>query len=472
MTRANLNAGRSTRQHYTNFFVQDTFTVGNRLTIRPGIRYEQQTLWSARMASDDFTLKNNWAPRIGATYDVLGNGRSKMFANWGRFFAKIPNDLAARALSADAGISRADYFDANLTQPIPEGVAITSRRRQAAMAQTTTQHFLLQGVGADLIDPNAKSSYVDEFVGGFEYEAFANVNLGVRYIHRTIPRVLEDIGSVSRRRVRLPRRRLQLRLHAHEPGPGTPVLTDLGATSRSRSTTTTPCSSRRTSASRTTGRCRRPTRWSRLHGTFEGFYREDNGQSDPGITSLYDFPTNDPSYTAIGGSRRSAILGDIRFLGALGAGPLPLDRPHVVKVFGNYVFNFGLNLGVGLTMNSGTPLTALASNPNYDERRRDSDDAARRRVPDDRRVQDADAVRVHRRPARRLRVQVRRQQPAGAAGGRVQPVQSAADDRLRQLRRARKGRRQPRLRAARVENVAGPQFQTPRQIRFGARFEF
>jgi len=41
-------------------------------------------------------------------------------------------------------------------------------------------------------------------------------------------------------------------------------------------------------------------RWSRLHGTYEGFYRDDNGQSDPGISSLYDFPTNDPSYTAIG----------------------------------------------------------------------------------------------------------------------------------------------------------------------------
>ena len=57
--------------------------------------------------------------------------------------------------------------------------------------------------------------------------------------------------------------------------------------------------------------------------------------------------------------------GDIRFLGALGEGPLPLDRPHVVKVFGNYVFNFGLNAGVGLTMNSGKPLTGLAANPNY-----------------------------------------------------------------------------------------------------------
>ena len=38
-------------------------------------------------------------------------------------------------------------------------------------------------------------------------------------------------------------------------------------------------------------------RFSRLRGNYEGFFREDNGQSDPGITSLYDFPTNDPNFT-------------------------------------------------------------------------------------------------------------------------------------------------------------------------------
>ena len=45
-------------------------------------------------------------------------------------------------------------------------------------------------------------------------------------------------------------------------------------------------------------------RWSRLTGNFEGFFRNDNGQSDPGITSLYDYPTNDPTYTAIGTPQR------------------------------------------------------------------------------------------------------------------------------------------------------------------------
>ena len=36
----------------------------------------------------------------------------KVYGNWGFFYSKIPNDLAARALSSDAGVSRADYFDA------------------------------------------------------------------------------------------------------------------------------------------------------------------------------------------------------------------------------------------------------------------------------------------------------------------------------------------------------------------------
>jgi hypothetical protein len=103
-------------------------------------------------------------------------------------------------------------------------------------------------------------------------------------------------------------------------------------------------------------------RYSRLRGNFEGFYRDDNGQSDPGISSLYDFPTNDPTYVPFYGG--GAASGDIRFLGAAN-GILPLDRPHQGKLFGNYAFPFGLNLGLGFNASSGKPLTPLAPNPNY-----------------------------------------------------------------------------------------------------------
>ena len=120
--RANTSNVRDTTQHYLTLFVQDNWNIGNRLTINPGVRYERQRL-TGTLA--DLTLDSNWAPRIGATYDPTGRGKMKIYGNWGFYYSKIPNDLAARALSSDAGVSRADYFDLALTQPVPDGTAGT-----------------------------------------------------------------------------------------------------------------------------------------------------------------------------------------------------------------------------------------------------------------------------------------------------------------------------------------------------------
>ncbi|MCA1585723.1 MAG: TonB-dependent receptor [Acidobacteria bacterium] len=366
VTRANFNTERLTTQNYQSFFVQDQWKVNNRLTINAGLRYEQQSLLGTfeeltTTTGDtlgEFALNNNWGPRVGAIYDILGNGRSKIYGNWGRFYARIPNDLAARALSGDAGFTRGDYFDANLTRPIPNGVVT-----QVPGASPVTQHYIVAGLGADLIDPETKLSYQDEFVGGFEVEAFPNTNVGIRYIHRNIGRVLEDIAPYS--------------VAACDFGVADACSTDYILTNPGVDTPATQVAGmlpvafedpkhvydaveltmdRRFSGGWT---MLGSYRYSRLFGTFEGFFREDNGQSDPGITSLYDFPTNDPNYTALG------YRGDIRFLGELGEGRLPLDRPHQIKVSGNRTFDRGLGLGVRLSLSSGKPLTALAANPNY-----------------------------------------------------------------------------------------------------------
>jgi hypothetical protein len=360
VTRANLSNVRSTEQQYLSFFLQDTWRVGNRLTIKPGLRYEQQEL-VGNLA--DFKWENNWAPRIGATYDLVGNGRSKLYANWGRFFAKIPNDLAARALSADAGVTRADYFDANLTQPIPNGVA-TSVDGQAII----TDHFQLAGVGTADFDPDAKSTYLDETLVGFEFEAAPSLNLGVRYMRRRFGRVLEDIGQAPMVAYFLPETEDQLgsvEYFITNPDSETEVVfPEFGASFEKAIHDYDAVEVTADKRLSDNWQVKASYRWSRLDGTFEGFFRNDNGQSDPAITSLFDFPTNDPSYVALG--RDLGFRGDIRFLGEAGAGPLPNDRPHQVKVFGNYAFDMGLNAGLGLQVGSGRPLTALAANPAYD----------------------------------------------------------------------------------------------------------
>ncbi|MBI3050631.1 MAG: TonB-dependent receptor [Acidobacteria bacterium] len=376
-TRANFGPAPRTTQDYLNFFVQDTWQLG-RLTVRPGIRYEQQELVGGdpplchaddtRPGLGDGTgalircrikWDSNWGPRIGGTYDLLGNGRSKVYANWGRFYAKVPNDLAARSLSADAGISRGDYFDEALTRPVPEGV----------LAAGQTRHFILAGLHAAEFDPDAKSTYKDEFLAGAEFEVLPETSAGIRYIHRDMPRILEDIGTAQM------------------------VLYDLGVpglesveyfiTNVNRNTKVFPATAGVTQAhfedpvheynavELTLDRrlannwsAFASYRWSRLRGNFEGFYRSDNNQSDPAITSLFDFPTNDPSYTEIG-VPRFGYRGDIRFLGcSLGCGVLPNDRTHQVKIFSTYGWR-DLNFGLGLNAGSGRSLTELAANPNY-----------------------------------------------------------------------------------------------------------
>ncbi len=80
-------------------------------------------------------------------------------------------------------------------------------------------------------------------------------------------------------------------------------------------------------------------RYATLKGHYSGLYFPEYGQSDPNITALYDFPQNDE------------IMGFTYV-----DGPLPGERRHVARIFGSYSFDFGLNLGVGLSVESGTPL--------------------------------------------------------------------------------------------------------------------
>jgi hypothetical protein len=353
VTRANLQTARNTTQRYWSAFLQDTWEIGDRLTFRPGIRWERQTLVGTLT---DFTFDNNWGPRIGATYDVLGNGKSKIFASWGRFFAKIPNDLAARAFSADAGVTRADYFDASLTRPVPAGT----------LAAGTTQHLLLAGLNPSQMDPKSRSTYQDEILAGLEWQVLSTMSVGARYIHRSMPRILEDVGTAAvLQYFTIPEQLASVEYFITNPREGYPaVLNGVAAfESPEHRYDSVELTAQRTFSDNWA--LFASYRWSKLRGNFEGFYRNDNGQSDPAITSLYDFPTNDPTYSSPA-ARALGFRGDIRYLGCtLGCGELPNDRRHQAKIYGSRAFG-PLGIGIGFNAASGAPLTALAAHPFYE----------------------------------------------------------------------------------------------------------
>lgn len=94
-------------------------------------------------------------------------------------------------------------------------------------------------------------------------------------------------------------------------------------------------------------------RFAKLFGNYEGLFRNDNGQSDPGISSLFDF-----------------TQGVVGLLGAqFQPGFLNTDRRNVGNLYGSYTVPSGfmrkLTGGVGLRAQTGTPISRLASHPVY-----------------------------------------------------------------------------------------------------------
>jgi hypothetical protein len=94
-------------------------------------------------------------------------------------------------------------------------------------------------------------------------------------------------------------------------------------------------------------------RWSTLAGNYEGAFRNDNGQSDPSISSLFDFTPGSLN-----------MLGDQFAIGFLNT-----DRRHIFNNFVSYTFSNGflknLTLGTGVRIETGTPINDLRAHPVY-----------------------------------------------------------------------------------------------------------
>ncbi len=99
-------------------------------------------------------------------------------------------------------------------------------------------------------------------------------------------------------------------------------------------------------------------RWGNLWGNYEGAYRNDNGQSDPGISSLFDFTPG-----------KLGLLGD-----QFTPGFLSSDRRTIGNIFLSYNIGGdtpwvsglrGLTVGLGARGQSGVPLSFFGDHPIY-----------------------------------------------------------------------------------------------------------
>lgn len=372
VTRGNYSnpiTGTYTRYHAA--FAQDSWVINRHLTLKPGLRYEYQAMFGN---ASGYTFTPNWAPRIGVIVDPTGNRKTKVFANWGRFFEKIPLDIAVRSFSFESSVQGALYRD-----PGPNGTIDLS----PANYLTGGRIGFSGGPDAQtIVAGGTKAQYQDEVVAGVESEISKGTTVGVRGIYRHLRRILEDISGVNVTQflagvpqqyvISNPSASLDI-FHNASPcssGPNCDLETGFTAITNPLGSDGTPDGfpnpSRIYKAIELTFSKRFSANWqfyanyrlSKLYGNYEGLYRNDNTQDDPNISSSFDFTNTDN------------LMAD-----QFTPGVLPTDRTHIIKLFTNYAFGGGtgrytrrlngLNLGVSWMIQSGTPISEFLAHPAY-----------------------------------------------------------------------------------------------------------
>jgi hypothetical protein len=376
-----------------------------------------------------YTFTGQWAPRLGVTVDPFGKGKTKVWYNFGRFFEYLPLDAAERSLSqeldftgfrfapaftTDAGGVRRVTLSA-LGAPIPVVDA-------AHLLTGATGSGNVPGAGtisaSDLsaITAGTKLGFSDEHIIGFEQQLPRNFVLSVRYQDRRIKRIIEDaavlspeaanagiaqtyfIGNVgSQLDAATNLQPFGYAVGAAVPAgclQSTPGVADFGTEvfDANGNSLGNVCFGARgivngASFNSPDGipdgfvdpkRIYRAveielnkrfsngwqvlanTRFARLKGNYEGHLRNDNGQTDPGISSLFDFTAGDFN-----------LLGD-----QFAIGPLNTERRFTSNFYASYTFSKdrpyfggrflnGLNIGTGLRLESGLPISEFLPHPVY-----------------------------------------------------------------------------------------------------------
>jgi len=332
-----------------SFYVQDDWRVARNLQFNLGVRWDLQQaygnegLFCSTSAEGGQCLKLNnlfdtLQPRLGFSWDPAGKGTTKIFANYARFVeTPLPLDINVRAGSDNTQTDK--NFNVNtLNAPASATVASGFNTRNLGAAHTP-------------IDVGIKPQTVNDWTLGFEHQFASNYTFGARGIYRAQGSVIED-GSFDDGDSYF----LFNPGESLPPGPGgVHGNTEYQACAGDPATARLP---------QCFGRARRFYRaleftlnrrfaenygfqasyvFSSLTGNYEGLFRNDNGQSDPNITSLFDL---------------TSLLGNTY-------GRLPNDRPHQFKLNGTYQTPWKLVLSGNFYIQSGIPFNALVPHPVY-----------------------------------------------------------------------------------------------------------
>jgi hypothetical protein len=307
------------------FYIQDTWQVTNNLSLALGVRFGAQRLFNS-LGEVHADIDDNIAPRLGLVWDIMGNGKSKLFGHWGKFYETIPMDIVIRAFGGEITV-----FSYNLSDD-PNDVANDPAVRPA--------RYL--GGGFSRVDPNVKGQYLEEIVAGFEYEFAPNWAASIKYINRDLKKVIEDALA------------LDGDYFIGNPGFGEMTETFTQATAwgyNDAGPVPLDVPERTFNGVELTLQKRFSSNFqfitsllfSELTGTYDGLFQASTGQLDPNLNSAFDYADFQVN----------------------NKGDLSNDIPIQFKFDGIYRFDFGLSLGLSAFYRDGTPVTAMGYDVAY-----------------------------------------------------------------------------------------------------------
>lgn len=178
---ANTPVNSDHRLETWGVFLQDRWVAG-RATINYGVRLDGVSSYLPEQSSpagtfagarsfprkDVFDFNFNAAPRVGLSYDLLGNGRAALKAYWGRFYNQFGSELAESQNLNGLQSVAVTWNDFNNNLRLDPG-------------EFTAPNF---GSIVPRMDENADRPYSDEINIGVDYQVLPNFAIGASYHRR------------------------------------------------------------------------------------------------------------------------------------------------------------------------------------------------------------------------------------------------------------------------------------------------
>ncbi len=326
-----LHANTATRVYSS--YIQDDWKLFKNFQINLGLRWDFQEGYNTN--GEPYIKLNQFIPdtqpRLGFIWDFTGSGKGKFSASYARFLeTPIPLDVNVRAGGGDSQTDKNMNVD---TLNGPSGSNILCCRGG----------FGAQNLGADPtpIDPGLRPQTVEEYTANVEYSPKENLVFGVRGVYRNYVNIIEDGSFDDGNNYFLfnPGRRVGTDITTEDKACNDPAIGCFGPARRYYRGIEFTATKRFSHgyqfiASYT---------YSSLIGNYEGLFRNDNGQSDPNITSLFDL---------------ISLLQNTY-------GRLPNDRPHQFKFNGSYQTPWKLMVSGNFYAQSGSPFNMLIPSVEY-----------------------------------------------------------------------------------------------------------